>query len=201
MVCLPHRKYVIGAHPISVTDFWWYHICRLEEKKKNLPTLFSSFFCCWPNWEMGRRLQWVYILDNIENQKREYLLDTGSQVTTISHIFYQRYLSRIPLSTINNLLRVEAANGETIPYMGYIEVEIELPGAMPKMDKVTVNGLVLTVPDTAYNRRGPFCVGMNVTRSCVEKAHEVLGNNDGIEGVSVAWQMVYSILAGPKPAW
>ena len=140
----------------------------------------------------------------VENQRCKCLLDTGSQVTTLSYNFYKQYLPRVKLNDIENLVRVEAANGTTIPYLGYIEAELHLPGALPKSNGVYVSSLVLIVPDTTYNRRVPLCVGMNCIRECVKEDEEVFGSNliqGSVDGISTAWQMVYSTLAGPNSSF
>ena len=51
----------------------------------------------------------------IEGKMCKCLLDTGSQITTLSESYYKRYLSHIPLHDIGNLLQVEAANGSPTP--------------------------------------------------------------------------------------
>ena len=55
------------------------------------------------------------------------LLDTGSEVSTISESFYHNHLSNLEINT-QKTLRLEAANNIQIPYLGYIEVDIELFG-------------------------------------------------------------------------
>lgn len=56
------------------------------------------------------------------------LLDTGAQVSTITETFYRRHMSQGELVDINNFLRVSAANGQDIPYLGYIECNLEALG-------------------------------------------------------------------------
>lgn len=55
------------------------------------------------------------------------LLDTGSQVTTISMTFYQDHLSNFSIKPTSDLLEVEGANGQTVPYLGYVETNIKFP--------------------------------------------------------------------------
>ena len=52
------------------------------------------------------------------------LIDTGSQVTTISQSFHEQHLSHIPIKPISNLLHVQGAGGASVPFLGYAEVEI-----------------------------------------------------------------------------
>lgn len=50
------------------------------------------------------------------------LLDTGSQVTTVAQSFYNNCLCDQPIHPIDQLLAVEGANGQLVPYLGYVEV-------------------------------------------------------------------------------
>ena len=46
-------------------------------------------------------------------------------MTTVSQSFYDDNLPKIHL--LNELLDVEAANGQNVPYSGFIEVDITFP--------------------------------------------------------------------------
>lgn len=74
------------------------------------------------------------------------LLDSGSQVTTIPNSFYLENLSHLPLNPLNNLLEVEGANGQSVPYLGYIETIIKFPKSLLGTD-IEVPTLALVVPD------------------------------------------------------
>lgn len=52
------------------------------------------------------------------------LLDTGSQVTTIPVSFYNEHLSDQPVQPLHELLHVEVAAGQNVPYLGYIETTV-----------------------------------------------------------------------------
>ena len=88
------------------------------------------------------------------------LIDTGSQVTTLSMSFYKSKLQNVKLHDLDESLRIEAANGQPIPYAGYIEVDIELPGSLPGDAKMVAP--ILIVNDTPYNKRVPLIIGTNV---------------------------------------
>lgn len=74
------------------------------------------------------------------------LLDTGSQVTTIPHSFYTSFLSDQEIKPLVDILEVEGANGQSVPYMGYIELHVTFPPAFlgTSIDMPT---LALVVPD------------------------------------------------------
>lgn len=74
------------------------------------------------------------------------LFDTGSQVTTVSHSFYNTYLSDHEIKPLNDLLEVEGANGQSVPYIGYVELRLTFP---PEFigEEMDIETLALVVPD------------------------------------------------------
>ena len=83
---------------------------------------------------------------NIAGQDFQCLLDTGSQVTTIPISIYNQHFSHQPVKPLCELLQVEGAAGQEVPYLGYIEVTITFPKEFigANMD---VSTLALVVPD------------------------------------------------------
>lgn len=60
-------------------------------------------------------------------QPCQSLLDTGSQVTTIPVSFYNEHLSDKPIHSLNEVLHIEGAAGQSVPYLGYVETTIAFP--------------------------------------------------------------------------
>ena len=119
------------------------------------------------------------------------LIDTGAQITSISKTFYDSHLSEYELYDIGELLKIECANGQTVPYLGYIEVGISLPGSLPSTTEVYAP--VLVVPDTPYNREVPLCVGTNVIHVCLSRGVEQCGRDFvGSDNVDPVWHFVYA---------
>ena len=88
-----------------------------------------------------------------------FLVDTGSQVSTITETFYRAHLAQTEnhLQNPNNWLTIRAANGLTLPYVGYIELDIEVCGVVvPKRGVIVVND--------SGERKGDMCglLGTNV---------------------------------------
>lgn len=79
------------------------------------------------------------------------LLDTGSQVTTILIFFYNTYLSDHEIKPLNDLREIEGANGQSVPYMGYIELNMTFP---PYILSTTINidTLALVIPDVKQSQ-------------------------------------------------
>ena len=103
----------------------------------------------------------------IDNVNTRALLDTGSTVSTVSSSFYEEHLSGKVIKTFNSILGFElhCADGSTLPYKGFIEVDIQAPGLQ--------NGkiypcLFLVVEDTAYHQTVPLLIGTNILRVLME---------------------------------
>ena len=56
------------------------------------------------------------------------LLDTGSMVTTVTQAFFEQHLKPQTNEQLKscNWLQLTAANGLDIPYLGYVELDVEL---------------------------------------------------------------------------
>ena len=105
----------------------------------------------------------------------------------ISKTFLDRHLQTIPIHPVGDLLRIEGAGGQEVPFIGYIEASltINLHSTTPGFD---VPCLLLVVPETSYNRRVPVIVGTNVIKSCQEERSS--SHHDCI----TAWSLAFSHL-------
>ena len=122
------------------------------------------------------------------------LIDTGSQVTTLPISFYKSKLQNIELYNLDESLRVEAANGQPVPYTGYIEVDIELPGSLPSDAKMVVP--ILIVNDTTYNKRVPLTIGTNVILTCMEQGQASQGSEYvHSRDINPTWKAAYNCLS------
>lgn len=104
----------------------------------------------------------------VEGVQCDSLLDSGSQVSTISKSFHDRYLSQQPIFPIQDLLDIEGAGGQEVPYLGYIQVNINFPEhIMGKPVKILT--LALVVPDHRTNMDVPLLIGTNTLDPLYEK--------------------------------
>ncbi len=87
------------------------------------------------------------------------LLDTGSQVTTVSASFYHSNLSEHPIQPIDGL-DVEGASGQNVPYLGYVPLILKFPKSFVETEP-EVSTLALVVPDLRINYDLPVLVGTN----------------------------------------
>ena len=96
----------------------------------------------------------------IDGQEVQALVDTGSEVTTVTHSWVAQHLQKQTFQSAHVQLR--ATNGTAIPYSGILVVDIEVfGGTLP-----SVPVLVVHDPCDAHmlerKRRLPVLLGMNV---------------------------------------
>jgi len=98
--------------------------------------------------EMVTRVNNKYVLS---------LIDTGSMVSTVSESYWRTELSDVPLKSCSDLLQVKDAGEHTLPYLGYIEVDVKIDPILE-----VFQAPVLVVYDTEYKKRVPFLIGTNI---------------------------------------
>ena len=87
-------------------------------------------------------------------------MDTGSQVTTVPVSFYNKNLVDHPIQPLDTLLEVEGAAGQSVPYLGYVEVTVTFPKDF--LGVITeVPTLALVVPDVHPENPSPVLIGTN----------------------------------------
>ena len=91
------------------------------------------------------------------------LLDTGSQVTHVSHDFH--LAKGIQIHPITQLVNIEGTRGDTIEYVGYIETKLSLPMGSHTFD---IEALLLVLPTTEYQKRVPVAIGTTITDMAVD---------------------------------
>ena len=95
----------------------------------------------------------------IEGIETQALLDTGSCVSTLCQSFYDKYLTETPLLPVEDILKLECADGSFMPYTGYVQVQLSSVG-IPS-DHVQ-DSIFLIVPDTDYSKNVPVLIGTNI---------------------------------------
>ena len=98
----------------------------------------------------------------VEGKVTRTLLDTGSMINTISEKLAQSL--GIDCQPLGGLLCVEAANGNFLQYLGYVEASIKLPS----LENSTMDVLLLVVEDTRYNESVPVLIRTNVLHPAFE---------------------------------
>ena len=83
---------------------------------------------------------------SIAEQKVSCLLETGSQVTTVTLSFYENILKEQQIKPLHDLLEVEGANGQEVPYFWYVELDISFPKEFVGQE-IEIPTLALVVPN------------------------------------------------------
>lgn len=102
------------------------------------------------------------------------LLDTGSQVTTIPISIYNKHFSHQSVKPLQELLQVEGAAGQEVPYLGYIEMMVTFPEEFVG-SKLDVCTLALVVPDVRPVLPSQILIGMNTLEPLYEQCVETKG--------------------------
>ena len=109
----------------------------------------------------------------VDNTTVRALLDTGASVSLVSQSFYDSHLSHITIQPLDYLLEIEHAGGNSLPYSGFIEVDVKAIGC--GLDSSARSCLLLVVPDTRYNCKVPVLLGTNVLSHLLEECKVVHG--------------------------
>lgn len=94
------------------------------------------------------------------------LLDTGSCISIISETFHKDKLPETEMKPLSGILQVECADGNTLPYLGYVEVDITNIDGMPELT-TTKPCIFLVTPDTSYSVRTPVLLGTNILEELI----------------------------------
>ncbi len=128
---------------------------------------------------------------SIAGEKCHCLLDTGSQVTTIPKSFYEQHLTRHTINSINDILEVEGANGLSVPYEGYIEVDITFPEEFLGVS-VQVPTIALVVPNVKPSNQSMVLIGTNTLDVLYEQS--LKSNSPTYQPSSFGYRVVLSTL-------
>ena len=101
------------------------------------------------------------------------LLDTGSSVSTVSYAFYSKFLEQYSIEPLTDILNVECADGQTLPYMGYITVPLEANGV--GLYSSPVDAILLVVPTRPYHDLVPVLLGTNVLEVLMNQTKDTCG--------------------------
>ncbi|XP_063404607.1 uncharacterized protein LOC134688069 [Mytilus trossulus] len=120
--------------------------------------------------------KWPTVSAYVAGFKVNCLVDTGSTVTTVTESFYNRFLRRCTDLQTDITFNLKGANGSCIPYIGYVEVDIDIMGQRLPNRGV----LIVKDPIDSYTRMRkenvPGLLGMNVISLCKKLLQEDCGN-------------------------
>ena len=107
------------------------------------------------------------------------LLDTGSMVTTVTESFFRQHVQPQTTETMQpcDWLQLKAANGLAIPYLGYLELDLEVLGkTLPKIGVLVVRD-ALDATTRQQKISVPGLLGMNAISPCYQELFKEHGQD------------------------
>ena len=92
----------------------------------------------------------------IDGQEVTALIDLGAQVSSISTQFCEDLA--LPIEPLGQLLELEGTGGAAIPYLGFVEVNLQIPGIRNYSEDV----LLLVITTTTYSKMVLVVVGSKI---------------------------------------
>lgn len=110
----------------------------------------------------------------INDVRTTALLDTGSCVSVLSESFYEQHLKEMThIRPLQEIIYIECADGQRLPYLGYIEVDLMIENGFPMSQKQTC--LFLVAPDTKYSATTPVILGTNILSELLQECRNNAG--------------------------
>ena len=94
-------------------------------------------------------------------------------MSIISEGYYMDHLQHLPLEPIGDILDIECAGGDVLPYKGFVRADLSTFGGGNDQDSVTC--LFLVVPITRYSVRVPVLLGTNILNCLLDKCKNIHG--------------------------
>ena len=91
---------------------------------------------------------------------------------SISEGFHREKLSHLPIQPLQDLLRIECADRQLLPYCGYISAEISASGVGLEEEERSQSCLLLVVPESSYNSQVPLLLGTNILEQFLDSTRE-----------------------------
>ena len=116
----------------------------------------------------------------INGQPVTVLLDTGSQVTHVSHDYC--VVNGIAINTLVKLVNIKGTGGDRIEYLGYAEASLSL---LMGSHTFNIEALLLVLATTEYLKKVPVSIGTTITDMVVEFINQHKPDN-----MSKSWKVV-----------
>ena len=81
------------------------------------------------------------------------LIESGAQVSSVSSQFCEELA--LEIQPLGWLLEIEGTGGTTIPYLGFVEINLQIPGIQHYNEDV----LLLVIPTMTYSQTVPVMLG------------------------------------------
>ena len=116
----------------------------------------------------------------IDGQEVTALIDSGPQVLSISIQFCKDLT--LPIQPLGQLLELEGTGGAAIPYLGVVEVNLQIPGIRSYSKDV----LLLIIPTMTYSKTVPGMVGSKI----IDKALSLMTAGEHAEA-TMTWRQAH----------
>ena len=113
----------------------------------------------------------------INDSEENTLVDSGAQISAICLSLVKKL--KLPIYQLEQIIRIEGTGGGAVPYLGFTEVNLKIPG-MPTFNEDT---LFLVLPDSYYTDRVPMQLGTKHIDRILE-----IGTPEEIANLSKAWE-------------
>ena len=123
---------------------------------------------------IGKHNESIVVVDDV---RYPGLLDSGAQMSTIT--ISQAKKINLEIHSLDNLLDIEGSGGVSVPYIGYVEVNLKIPEVKAYNEDV----LMMVMNDSRYGDVIPFAIGTIHTHAALE----VITDNEW-KNLSLAWK-------------
>ena len=125
----------------------------------------------------------------VDEQRMTSLIDMGAQVSSISSQFCKDLVLQI--QPLGQLLELEGTEGATIPYLRFMEVNLQIPG----IKNYNENALLLVIPTTTYSEMVPIMVGSKI----IDRAMSIITKGD-LAKATMTWRQAHfgAVMSGSQ---
>ena len=113
----------------------------------------------------------------VEGQEFPALINSGAKLSTMLEALVQAL--KLPVHNLNTLIEAEVSRGNTIPYVGYVEARLQIPG-IQAMNK---DSLFMVSNNSPYMDCVPIQLGTLHIREAMKSATQ-----DELAKLSIAWK-------------
>ena len=101
-------------------------------------------------WLIGEPNETAVIVENVQVKG---LVDLGAQISSISDTLAKHL--ELKIEKLGMLLDLEPTGGGSVPYEGYMELRMQVPG----IEAFDLDVLMLVIPESEYAKRVPITIG------------------------------------------
>ena len=116
----------------------------------------------------------------VDRQEMTTLIDLGTQVSSISSQVCRDLALQI--QPLGQLLELEGVGGSAIPYLGFVEVNLQILGIKNYNEDV----LLLVIPTTTYSEMVPVVVGSKI----IDRAMSLMTKGE-LTKVTMTWRQAH----------